>query len=101
MNRRDLAEFIYMRDERCVVCYAPGNQLAHIIPQGKFGSLFIKRTLRENGFPDTWWRRVMHSPENMRLVCGLDCNSKVSRSNHPLEMREVVLAAATRIHRES
>ena len=43
----------------------------------------------------------MHGPDNLRLVCGLECNSKVSRSNHPVEMEEIVITAVKRITGET
>jgi hypothetical protein len=89
-----VAEVVCVRDDyRCVVCYkhALDGQLAHLIPQGKYGKAVIRRVLRKHGWPDTWWRRVMHSPMNMRLTCSLECNSAVSISNHPLEMEALVV----------
>jgi len=55
---------------RCEVCgkylWATGAipQLAHRIPQRKW---CLKR----------WGKEIIHHPDNLALVCGLECNAKV------------------------
>lgn len=81
MDQREVRTFVFNRDGgRCTVCDRkvewPG-QLAHKIPQ-------TKRNLHIYG------ESVIHHPLNMALVCGLHCNDKVSISNHPVEIADLV-----------
>ena len=56
---------------RCYICgkalTTSNGQLAHRIPQRK-------SLLKEYG------RAIIHSMSNLRLVCGLDCNSRAQAS---------------------
>jgi len=81
MDQREVRTYVFNRaGGRCEVCDRkvqwPG-QLAHKIPQ-------TKHNLRVHG------ESVIHHPLNMALVCGLHCNDKVSISNHPVEIADLV-----------
>jgi hypothetical protein len=64
---RETWERVTTRDGHvCYVCHAaPGNQLAHVLPQ------WAKRY---------WGERVIHHPLNLRWVCSLRCNKLVEIS---------------------
>ena len=87
MTPDEVRMLVYRRaGGRCHVCKTrvpwPG-QLAHKIPQSK---VMMKK----------YGRAVIHHPLNMELVCGLYCNDRVSISNHPVAIAELV----TKIRRE-
>ncbi len=57
----------------CWRCDKPFAQWAHRIPQ-------TKKNLK------TYGTAVIHHPKNLVPVCGLECNSAASISNHPLKI---------------
>lgn len=61
-------EVVFARDRgACVVCGKPATQLAHRVPQ-------TKSNLAKYG------KARIHSPDNLRAVCGLACNAAVAAS---------------------
>ena len=57
------------------VCYYGTQQIAHRIPQ---------RMARKYG------KDIIHHPLNLVATCSLKCNDKVSISNHPVQIAELV-----------
>ena len=66
-----------MKGIHCIHCGKDANQLAHRIPQNKMN-------LKKYGY------KIIHHWMNRDPVCSLECNSKSSISNHPMEIEALV-----------
>ena len=72
------AEIRYNLDNYvCVVCGAPGIQIAHRISRTKIN-------LKKYG------EQIINHHLNMAVVCGLECNQKISIENRP-SLKSIVL----------
>lgn len=77
-----LRTYVYNREGgKCAVCGTQLNfgtfHLSHRIPQ-------TKRNLK------TYGKAVLHHPKNLRGCCGHACNDRVSISNHPIEIQQLL-----------
>lgn len=83
---------LFERDRWRCPCGRPSTQVAHRIPNSKYGKGYIYRALVALGLDPsaTMVLTVLWHPRNLRTVCSLDCNHRESISNHPLDMGTLV-----------